>query len=302
MNAIITTILSIAILIFLGYFLKRIKLLSEKDIDPLNNLVMNLLMPCMIFSALYSADLSLIPLLGLLPFVIIVSSLVCGFVTFLILKRFSFDDKRIWSIIVAVMIANTAFMGYPVNLGIFGHPGFLRAIFCDLGTLIIFLTLSFVLILKFGGKVSVAIKKIILFPALWAVIFGILLNASSVSIGSVLDNVISYLGQGAIPLIMISLGLSIHLEGVFKNISMVGFTSVFKLLIFPLIAFLLVTFILPVSGLEHNVSIIEAAMPSGMLSLLLAITYKLDYQLTSDCILVNTLLSLLSLPVIISLL
>lgn len=302
MDAIITTILSIAILIFLGYFLKRIDLLSEKDITPLNTLVMNLLMPCMIFSALYSADLSLIPRLGILPLVIIASSIICGVVTFLILKRLSFDDKRMWSIIVTVMIANTAFMGYPVNLGIYGHAGFLRAIFCDLGTLIIFLTLSFVLILRFGGKISVAIKKIVLFPALWAVILGILLNALNVPIGSVLDNVISYLGQGAIPLIMISLGLSIHLEGLFKNISMIGFTSVIKLLIFPLIGAILVTFVLPVTGLEYNVAVIEAAMPSGMLSLLLAITYKLDYYLTSDCILGNTLISLLTLPIIISLL
>lgn len=302
MNAIITTILSIAILIFSGYFLKRIDLLSEKDVTPLNTLVMNLLMPCMIFSALYSADLSLIPRLGILPFVIMGSSVVCGIVTFLILKKLSFDDKKMWSIIVTVMIANTAFMGYPVNLGIYGHAGFLRAIFCDLGTLIIFLTLSFVLILKFGGKVSAAVKKIIFFPALWAVILGILLNALNVPIGSVLDKVITYLGQGAIPLIMISLGLAIRLEGVFKNISMVGFTSVMKLLVFPLIAATLVTVVLPMSGMEYNVAIIEAAMPSGMLSLLLAITYKLDYRLTSDCILANTLISLVTLPIIISLL
>ena len=83
---------------------------------------------------------------------------------------------------------------------------------------------------------------------------------------------------------------------------MIGFTSVIKLLIFPLIGAILVTFVLPVTGLEYNVAIIEAAMPSGMLSLLLAITYKLDYYLTSDCILGNTLISLLTLPIIISLL
>lgn len=53
--------------------------------------------------------------------------------------------------------------------------------------------------------------------------------------------------------------------------------------------------------LQYNVSIVEAAMPSGMLSLILAITYKLDFELSSDCILINTAISLVSLPLIIML-
>lgn len=301
MNAILTTILSISILIGLGYFFKRINLLSEKDINSFNSLVMNLFMPCMIFQALYSSDLSLIPKLGILPFIIISSSVICGVITFLILRKLNFDDKKLWSVVVTVMIANTAFMGYPVNLGIYGHAGFLRAIFSDLGTLTIFLILSFALIIKFGGKLSSAIKKIAFFPALWAVIFGISLNFFNIPIGGVLDNVINYLGQGAIPLIMISLGLSLHLEGLAKNISMIGLTSIIKLAIFPAIATGLVI-ILHLTGLEFDVAIVEAAMPSGMLSLLLAITYDLDYYLTSDCILANTIISLISLPIVISLL
>lgn len=65
MNAIEITIISIVLMIGLGYFLKRIDFLSEKDIDPLNKIVMYILMPCMIFSALYSADMSLLPTLGI---------------------------------------------------------------------------------------------------------------------------------------------------------------------------------------------------------------------------------------------
>lgn len=64
MNAIEITIISIVLMIGLGYFLKRIDFLSEKDIDPLNKIVMYILMPCMIFSALYSADMSLLPTFG----------------------------------------------------------------------------------------------------------------------------------------------------------------------------------------------------------------------------------------------
>lgn len=301
MNAIEITIISIVLMIGLGYFLKRIDFLSEKDIDPLNKIVMYILMPCMIFSALYSADMSLLPTLGILPFVILTESIGSGVISYIVLKRLHYDDKKIWSVLVTVMIANTAFMGYPVNLGVYGHPGFLRAIFCDLATTCMFLLLSFVLVLKFGGTVKRAFREILLFPPLWAVVLGISFNLLNIPIGPVLDKTVNYLADGAIPLIMISLGLSIELGGLARSKAMVIFTSIVKLGVFPLIALIVVS-LLGLTGLQHDVGIIEAAMPSGMLSLLLAITYKLDYELTSDCILINTVISLITLPIIMTLL
>lgn len=301
MNAIEITIISIVLMISLGYFLKRIDFLSEKDIDPLNKIVMYILMPCMIFSALYSADMSLLPTLGILPFVILTASIGSGVISYIVLKRLHYDDKKIWSVLVTVMIANTAFMGYPVNLGVYGHPGFLRAIFCDLATTCMFLLLSFVLVLKFGGTVKRAFREILLFPPLWAVVLGISFNLLNIPIGPVLDKTVNYLADGAIPLIMISLGLSIELGGLARSKAMVIFTSIVKLGVFPLIALVVVS-LLGLTGLQHDVGIIEAAMPSGMLSLLLAITYKLDYELTSDCILINTVISLITLPIIMTLL
>lgn len=301
MNAIEITIISIVLMIGLGYFLKRIDFLSEKDIDPLNKIVMYILMPCMIFSALYSADMSLLPTLGILPFVILTASIGSGVISYIVLKRIHYDDKKIWSVLVTVMIANTAFMGYPVNLGVYGHPGFLRAIFCDLATTCMFLLLSFVLVLKFGGTVKRALREILLFPPLWAVVLGISFNLLNIPIGPVLDKTVNYLADGAIPLIMISLGLSIELGGLARSKAMVIFTSIVKLGVFPLIALVVVS-LLGLTGLQHDVGIIEAAMPSGMLSLLLAITYKLDYELTSDCILINTVISLITLPIIMTLL
>ena len=301
MDAIIVTSLSIVIMIGLGYFLKRIDFLSEKDIDPFNKIVMYILMPCMIFHAIYAADLSQIPKLGILPFIILASSFVTGIVSYFILKQLKFDDVTLWSVLVTVMIANTAFMGYPVTLGIYGNAGFLRAIFCDMATLCTFLLLSFVLILRFGGTVKTAVRKIALFPPLWAVVLGMAFNILGIPIGPVVDNTVNYLGQGAIPLIMIALGLSINFEALSRSRSMIVFTSIMKLALFPFVAFLIASW-LGLVNLEHSVSIVEAAMPSGMMSLLLAITYKLDYELTSDCILINTVISLITLPVIIMLL
>ena len=116
-----------------------------------------------------------------------------------------------------------------------------------------------------------------------------------------MENTVNYLGNGTIPLIMLSLGISIDFGGIKRSKNMIIFTSIMKLLIFPLIAFFIVSH-LGLLDLQFKIPIIEAAMPSGMLSLVLAITYKLDYELTSDCILINTVISLVTLPVILMLL
>ena len=297
MKAIEITTLSIILMIALGFFLKRIDFLSVKDVDSLNNIVINILLPCMIFSALYTADLSLMSSLGILPFVILASSFITGIISYFILKRFNLPDKLLWSVLVTIMIANTAFMGYPVNIGVYGNEGFLRAIFCDIATSVIFLILSFILVLRFGGSPKTAVKKIAFFPPLWAIILGILFNIFNIHIGPVLENTVNYLGNGTIPLIMLSLGISIDFNGIRRSKNMIIFTSIMKLFLFPLIAFFIVSW-LGLVDLQFNVPIIEAAMPSGMLSLILAITYKLDYELTSDCILINTVISLVTLPVI----
>lgn len=301
MDAIQITILSIVIMIALGYVLKRIDFLSVDNVDTLNNIVINIMLPSMIFSALYTADLSMMSSLGILPFVILASSFLTGIISYFILKRFNLSDKMLWSVLVTIMIANTGFMGYPISIGVYGSEGFLRAIFCDMATSVIFLILSFALVLKFGGSPKTAVKKIAFFPPLWAIILGILLNITHISIGPVLENTVNYLGNGTIPLIMLSLGISIDFGGIKRSKNMIIFTSIMKLLIFPLIAFFIVSH-LGLLDLQFKIPIIEAAMPSGMLSLVLAITYKLDYELTSDCILINTVISLVTLPVILMLL
>ena len=301
MNAIAVTILSIVLMIFLGAVLRRIDFLGVKDVESLNDIVIYILMPCMVFSALYSADLSLLSTLGILPFIILASSFITGLIAYLILKKLNIEEKKLWAIVVTVMIANTAFMGYPINLGIFGQDGLLRAIFCDIATLIIFLILSFVLSMKFGGSKKSAIKKIALFPSLWSVILGILFNFFNVPIGPVLENTINYLGNGSIPLIMLSLGVSIDFAGLKRSKNAIIFTSIMKLILYPIIAFVFAS-ILGLVDLQFKISVIEAAMPSGLLSLVLAISYKLDFELTSDCILIDTVISLVSLPIIIMLL
>jgi predicted permease len=196
---------------------------------------------------------------------------------------------------------NSGFLGYPVVLGVFGADGLVRAVFYDIGSMILFITFGIILLFIYGGEYAKILKRAFIFPPLLAVILALLLNYINFDIGFIVSNTLDYLSGAAIPLIMISLRLSLKFRGIKKNIQAVFSVSVIKLLIAPLIASLIVS-LLGMGGLERQVTIIEAAMPSAMLSLVLAITYDLDIKTAAACIFASTILSLITIPLILLLL
>ena len=292
-------IVSIIVMILIGVLSKKIGLLKEEDVETLNNIVINIALPCMIFNALYTADVSLLPRLSILTVYMLITSLIVGVLTYLLLKFLGWDKRKIWSVIVVVVLGNTGFLGYPITQGIFGNEGMIRAVFCDCSTSIVFVLLSFILILIFDGELRVAIKKIVTFLPLWSIILGILFNIFNIPITSLGTTVVSYLAGATIPLIMISLGLSLKIEGLKNHFKEVTLASAIKLIIYPLIG-LGVLSLLNVTGFEHTIGFVEATMSSAMLGLVIAVTYKLDWELTSDCIFTSTLFSLVTIPIFLS--
>ena len=291
-----TTIISIIVMILIGVLLKKLDILKTEDNETLNKIVVNVALPCMIFNALYTANVSLLPDLSILTVFILLCSLIVGIITYLILKVLAYDNKALWSTLVVVVLGNTGFLGYPISQGIFGAEGLVRAAFCDLATSIIFIAVSIILIIIFDGSIKTAIKKIVTFMPLWGIILGILLNVFSIPIGDFGTTIVNYLGGSTVPLIMISLGLSLNLRGFRRHLKEVSLASIIKLIIYPLVGIGVLS-IFGIVGLEYKIGLLEAMMPSAMLALILSLQFNLDSDLTSDCIFTDTLLSLITIPI-----
>lgn len=293
------TILSIIILIIIGYLAKYIGLLKTDDTIVLNKIVLNIALPALIFSALYSANLSNITSLIGITLICLLTGSIGGLVGYTFSRFRKHSKKTLWGITSASALFNSGFMGYPIILGVFGAVGLVRAIFFDTGSTILFIFFGILFALLFGGNYSAVAKRVLTFPPIYAIILGIVLNILHLNIGSLTPQILTYLSGAAIPLIMISLGLSLEassLKNYFKEAAVV---SSIKLILAPLIA-LMIIIILGVSGLNSKVIITEAAMPSEMLSLVLAITYELDIKAVSACIFLSTVLSMITLPIIIT--
>ncbi len=294
------TILAIILLILIGYIAKRIGLLKPEDSLTLNKIVINIAIPSLIFLAMFNADLSNLKILLPITLICIVTGSLCGLIVYLFARARGYSKKTRWTLVGTSTLFNSGFLGYPVVLGIFGAAGLVRAVFYDMGSTILFLSLGILFIIIFGGKYTSIIKRTLLFPPLLGIILGILANILHLNPGFIPLNVLKYLSGAAIPLIMISLGLSLEAGDIKNYFGAASFVTLTRLVISPMIAILMV-YILGLHGLEGTVTVVEAGMPSAMLSLVLAASYDLDINAAAACIFLSTVLSMITLPILISL-
>lgn len=296
----IEVILVPALMMLLGFFLKYIGFLKQSDRDLLSNIVLYIMLPAMVFinlkKATISSDMLYLPVLG------IALSILLLVPAYIYCKVRKYDERTTWTILLAASLMNTGFIGFPVSLGVFGDAGFLNAVFFDLSTSVMVVLYGVILAKKFGGDAREAVKSIVTFMPLWAVIFGLLFNALDItSLGYVLDTILEYLAGATIPMIMLALGLSLDFRNVGENFTDSIVVSVIKLVISPLIVLVLLI-LLNIHGMVFNIAILEAGMSTAGNALVLAISYNLDKDLMGSLIFTNVVLSIVTLTAIISLL
>ena len=277
------TILAIILMILIGYVSKRIGLLKPEDSITLNKIVINIAIPSLIFLAMYGADLSNIKSLLPITLICIATGILSGLIVYIFSRVRGYSKKTRWTLVGTSTLFNSGFLGYPVILGVYGAAGLVKAVFYDMGSTILFLCLGILFIVIFGGKYTSIIKRTMLFPPLWGIILGVAANLMHINLGFIPLDVLKYLSGAAIPIIMISLGLSLEVGGLTNYLEAATFVSATRLLISPLIALIMVI-ILGVGSLGGTVTVVEAGMPSAMLSLVLAASYDLDIKVAASCI------------------
>jgi auxin efflux carrier (AEC) len=328
LNSYINAFIPLVAIIFLGYFAKRIGILSLEDVKPLNNIVFKIALPCLIFTSLYSANLSDIPYILDLTLTGLIGGVVTGLIAFLILtyKKIAWSKK--WSLILPVTMGQTAFLGYPLIKGIWGKEALVMGEFYDISTWIIFVALNIILVYWINNGVNKenvigtdktvhdgylnkdgvnkknvisVVKKVISLPILWAVAFGIILNLIHFDIGmdSTAGEVLNFFKNIGPAIVMVLLGLTLDFNRLRENFKILTGISIIKLVVFPFIVFICV-YVMGLQGIRFDVPIVQSIMPCAIIALALSIEYDLDHKLTSDCIIISMILSSIIIPIILT--
>lgn len=278
-----------------GYALRRTGLVRAEAAKDLNQVVFYLTLPPMIFLALHGATLS-VSMLALPAVGWGLSFLAVG-LGLLVARALRLPREQAGAFVVALGFANTTFLGYPIIQGLYGTPHLTLAIFYDLlGTTLAVNTLGVVVAASFGGghaDVRSILKRLALFPPIWALILGLALHG--VPVPPMLESLLRHLGELTTPLIMLALGLTLQFSQWRESLGLVGLVVAGRMLVLPAIAFLL-TRALGFPLAYQQAVVLEAAMPTMFYSLTLAMVFGLHSTLVVNAIMATTLLGFATLP------
>ncbi len=300
---IINTLVPIFLLILLGYFFKTIKFPDEsfwKHLDRFNYFV---LFPALLTYKLSTADIRNITSFDFIVVTFIAITLI-SMILIVVNKQFKFENSAFTSIYQGAIRFNT-YVFLALIDALLSTEGFVLAML--LITFIIPVVNIFCISIFSAyvpkNKITVIsfVKSILKNPLILSCIFGGTFNLLGFTFPDFIKNTLSIMSSAALPLGLLSVGVGLHLSEIKDTKMAMIVSSVAKLLILPLIMFI----VGGVFGLESDkmiLLILFASMPTASSAYVLARELGGDLKLMSSIISIQTILSIFTISIIIWLL
>ncbi len=271
------------------------------DIDPraLSRLVIYLFTPFLIFEGIANSDLSAGET-GQLITLAVVPSLLVALVAWGIARAAGFDRRLQSAFVLAATLINAGNYGVPLNRFAFGAEGETRALFFFVASAIVSFTLGVYLASLGKAPARRALLNVFTVPLPYAAALALVVNVAHIDLPVAVDRSVNLLSAAAIPGMLVILGLQLSRASIRGQVRAVLMASGLRLVIAPLIACGL-ALLIGASGLTRQVSIVQAGMPTAVISGVLATEFGADFEFVTATILVDTLLSMVTLSVVLTL-
>jgi malate permease and related proteins len=263
----------------------------------LNSFIIHVSLPAL--TLLYVHNLKISGDVGLMAAMAwIYFALAAGFF-WLIGRWLNLPRRTVGALILTGGLGNTSYLGLPMIEAYYGHEGLASGIIVDqLGSFLVLSTLGVIVAgIYSSGRPTVGAmaKRIALFPPFIALLLALLLIPAEYP--EWLTIVLKRLGDTLAPLALVSVGFQLrlgHLAGNGRNLS-IGLG--FKLILAPLVLFLLYVPLLGAHGQAIQITLFEAAMPPMITAAILATEHDLDPHLATLMVAIGMVLSFATLPV-----
>lgn len=298
-------LLPFALIIFTGVVFRRFKI-GGLDANLLrhaiNVTVLNIFLPALCIKTIYTTkiDIEMI-LVPATAWISIISGMLLSAVVYTILgKKMHIKPSEKGVLILSSAFGNVTYLGLPVLTGLYGYEAARYALFYDLlaSTPLLWL-IGAPIASRYGENKKVEIreslKTIASLPPIWAILIGIALNIINISIPTFLLDTLDMFGNLVVPLMIFSIGLALTIPKV-KHAYVIIPALIIKLIMVPLVSFV-AAYILGLKGIALASCFIEGAMPTMVLSLLIAARFKLDVPMSAFIIVVSTIFSFITLPI-----
>ena len=290
MTTLLPAVLPVGLIILVGFVVGRTLSLQPQTLSQLTLFVLS---PALVIDSLYrttlSAQNSAKLFLGYALTSVLIYCLVWAISS---ITKTSESCRK--SLIATSLFPNNGNMGLPVVAFALGAAGLERAIVCLIASSI--LLFCFGPALLQGKGIFYGLKLTLKLPLLWSILIGFSLRLFSIEFPFKLDTGIQKLGEAAIPVALILLGIQLS-NTYFKLGIKEIFTVTTRLLISPFIAYTVGNF-LSLEELSLQVLVLQCAMPTAVNSLVIVTEFGGDTDLVARAIVISTISCFVTLPLI----
>lgn len=296
MNTLIDLQITIFLMMLAGYVLTKLKVLAVDARKTLSSLLINFIIPCNIIVAFMREFNMQILMSGL---AILLISIGIQFVTAVFGKYLypNTEEKQLAVLRYGTVVSNAGYMGNPIAYGLFGTEGLLFASIYLIPQRIVLWSAGITYFTGIKGKN--VIKKIFTHPCIVAVYIGLFLMIAQISLPSGLVKTLTYGSNCVTAISMIIVG---NILADIKIKSVVSIKALWycfvRLILIPGLV-LVVCRLAGVSTFITTLSVLLAGMPAGATTAILAAQYEGDDQFAAKIILLSTILSLFTIPILV---
>lgn len=282
------------LLVAAGVVLRKMGILPEGAKNILTDLVIYLILPCNIINSFF-IEFNFDILKGF-AIILTIASLIqvgCLILAKILYNREPEGRKKVLQ--YGTVCSNAGFMGNPIAEGVYGAEGLMYASIFLIPQRIVMWSAGVSYFTESPDRKTV-VKKVLTHPCIIAVYIGLILMITRLPLPVFLQNTIRSIGGCTTTISMVLIGAilaevepgSILDRGIVKY-------ALIRLFLLPLLVYLSCR-VFHVTPLLSGVSVLLTGMPAGSTTAILAAKYDGDYIFATKCVVVTTLLSLVTIP------
>jgi malonate transporter and related proteins len=306
MSAVFASLIPTFLIIATGWLCRATNFVSEQHWAGLERATYVLFFPALIIDTLARADLSSVPVLGVGGALMGSILIMAGFVLAIrpMLERHAgIDGPSFTSVFQGATRWNT-FVGLAVAGSLFGQRGIALIAVAIAAMVPLLNLLAFYVFIRFAGRPRQSpweiLRSFAANPFIWSCAIGLLLNQILPPLPKPMMGYIDLLGRAALASGLLIVGAGLDIRRLAKPGLPHWLTVGLKLLILPAIAITLAGWA-GVTGDDLIVTIIAASVPTASAGYVLARQMGGNAPLMAEILTLQTLLALVTMPVLISL-
>ena len=298
---VLTSITVLVGIILLAMFLRHKGVFREEHGPIFSRLVMQVTLPALIFSSLARTTLDWSQ--ASLSLIMFMAEMACLLMAWACGKALRLQAAQQGVVMLVAGFGSSSLLGYAVISQIFPHNiGALTeaVVISELGVGPALFTIGVMLAIYYGaaevdlkGRIKAA-SKFFISPIFFSVAAGLVCSSLTIPRDNLLINTVldgfQVVGAANTFMVALTVGVLLHFQGLRSVALMALIVGMIKLILKPVMVWL-PTLGMDLAAWQTQVLILEGAMPSAMLSVVLAQTYGCDAPLASKLVFATTLAS-----------